>query len=135
MEHKNFYIASDRETPRVLIKEKDVYCLWIIVHRDFPKTERFGIGQKIENSFLDLLELTFASTYLVANQKILILSKTIAKLDNLKFFTQLAWESKLIKTEKYSEISKTLEEIGRMLGGWRKGLQAKDQKLPPQRQE
>ncbi|MHB1316487.1 MAG: four helix bundle protein [Minisyncoccota bacterium] len=103
------------------------------IHRDFPKVERFGIGQKIENSFLDVLELTFASIYLVSEQKILMLARTIAKLDNLKFFMQLAWESKLMSTEKYAGISKELEEIGRMLGGWRKGLfekQAEKQKTP-----
>lgn len=52
-----------------------------------------------------------------------MLSKTIAKLDNLKFFMQLAWENKLIPTEKYTTISGNLEEIGRQIGAWRKGLQ------------
>ena len=44
---------------------------------------------------------------------------------------QLAWEAKLLPTEKYGNISTSLEEIGRMLGGWRKGLQEKlKQKTP-----
>lgn len=121
-------LPPPREAPKVLLKEKETYRLWLPLHRDFPKVERFGIGQKIEQSFLGVLELTFASVYLASEQKILMLSRTIAKLDNLKFFMQLAWESKLIPTEKYANISKNLEEIGRMLGGWRKGLQTK---LPP----
>ena len=123
-----------REAPKVLTREKEVYRLWITLHRDFPKVERFGVGQKIEHSFLDLLELTFASVYLVSEQKILMLSRAIAKLDNLKFFMQLGWEAKLIPTEKYAKISGDLEEIGKMLGGWRKGLQEKQlekQKLSP----
>ena len=121
-----------REAPKVLLKEKDVYRLWLPVHRDFPKVERFGIGQKIEQSFLDVLELTFASIYLSTEQKILMLSRAITKLDNLKFFMQLAWESKLIPTEKYAAISSELEEIGRMLGGWRKGLLEKEKTKLPQ---
>jgi hypothetical protein len=84
-----------------------------------------GLGSKIEQSFLDVLEFTFASVYLVNESKILMLSKTIAKLDNLKFFMQLAWESKLMTTEQYSKIAGELEEIGRQLGSWRKGLQTK----------
>jgi hypothetical protein len=83
-----------------------------------------------------VLELTFASIYLASEQKILMLSRTIAKLDNLKFFMQLAWESKLIPTDKYATLSKSLEEIGKMLGGWRKGLQEKlvvKQKTPAQK--
>lgn len=106
----------------MLLKEKEIYTHWIKIHRDFPKVERLGIGQKIEQSFLELLELTFTSVYLAPEQKIILLGRTIAKMDNLKFFMQLAWESKLIPTDKYSTISGNLEEIGRMLGGWRKGL-------------
>jgi hypothetical protein len=93
--------------------------------RDFPKVERIGIGAKIELSFLIVLELTFTSTYLPPEQKIISLTNTISKLDILKFFAQLAWEEKLIPTEKYADLSKQLEEIGRMLGGWKKGLQTK----------
>jgi hypothetical protein len=83
------------------------------------------LGQKIENSFLDLLELTFTSVYLAPEQKIILLGRTIAKLDSLKFFLQISWESKLIPTDKYSTLSLGLEEVGRQLGGWRKGLQEK----------
>lgn len=87
--------------------------------------ERFGIGQKIEHSFLAVLELTFTAAYLPPEQKIIMLGKTISQLDILKFFMQLAWESKLIPTNKYAELSQKLEEIGRMLGGWKKGLESK----------
>jgi hypothetical protein len=83
------------------------------------------VGQKISQSFLDVLELTFTASYLPPDQKIIMLGKTISRLDILKFFTQIAWENKLISTEKYLELSKKLQEIGRMLGGWRKGLQNK----------
>jgi hypothetical protein len=54
-----------------------------------------------------------------------MLNKAITKLDIVKFFGQLAWESKLIPTDKYSEFIASLEEIGRQLGGWKKGLQKK----------
>jgi hypothetical protein len=121
----NTIITPPREVPKVLLKEKETYRVWTSLHRDFPKVERLGLGSKIEQSFLDVLEFTFASVYLVNESKILMLSKTIAKLDNLKFFMQLAWESKLMTTEQYSKIAGELEEIGRQLGSWRKGLQTK----------
>ena len=53
----------------------------------------------------------------------------LTRLDILKFFSQLAWENKLIPNDKYIELFERLLEIGRMLGGWRKGLLEK--KLPP----
>lgn len=114
-----------RETPAVLLKEKESYSYWLILYRNFPKTERFGIGQKINYLFIEVLELSFNASYLPAEPKIIILGKTISKLDILKFFTQLAWENKLIPSDKYINLSKNFEEIGRMLGGWKKGLQSK----------
>ncbi len=102
-----------------------VYRTWISLHKNFPRIERLGIGAKIENTFLDVLEYTFVAMYLASDQKILMLSKTIAKLDKLKFFVQIAWENKLIPEEKYALISLDFEEIGQQLGAWRKGLLTK----------
>jgi len=95
------------------------------LHRNFPKVERLGIGQKIGHSFLSVLEMTFAAAYLPPGPKIILLGKTKSRLDVLKFFAQIAWENKLIPNEKYLELSAKLEEIGRMIGGWKKGLEKK----------
>ena len=108
----------------VILKEKEAYQFWLTLSRNFPRVERLGLGQKIEGAFLSVLESSFSSAYLPPEPKILLLGKTISKLDVLKFFCKLAWESRLIPTDKYTELSEKLEEIGRMLGGWRKGLQS-----------
>lgn len=114
--------------PVVIAKEKEAYQSWLILHRNFPKTERFGVGKKIDQSFLDCLEWSFAASYLPPERKVILLEKILSRLDVLKFFLQLAWETKLVHTEQYIDLSKKLEEIGRMLGGWKKGL---DKKLSP----
>ncbi|MDP1706696.1 MAG: four helix bundle protein [bacterium] len=80
------------------------------------------MGQKIDNFFLDSLEMIFASIYLPPEQKMPLLAKAISKIDAVKFFLQIVWENKLIAAEQYSELIMKLQEIGRMLGGWRKGL-------------
>ena len=118
-------LPPPRELPQVILKSKETYRFWLTLYRDFPKVERYGIGNKIEQAFLDVLEYTFCLTYLPPEHKIPMLNKSITKLDIVKFFAQLAWESKLIPTDKYSELISGLEEIGRQLGGWKKGLQKK----------
>jgi hypothetical protein len=40
----------------------------------------------------------------------------------MRFFIQLAWEAKLLTTIQHALLLKSLEEVGRMLGGWKKGL-------------
>ncbi len=111
--------------PAVITKEKEAYQFWLMLHKNLPKTERFGLGQKIEQAFLDVLECTFMAAYLPPEQKIIMLGKTISRLDILKFFFQLAWENKLMPKDHYITLSQKLDEIGRMLGGWRKGLLSK----------
>jgi len=98
---------------------------WLALQRNFGRAERFGIGRKIDWAFLEVLELSFTASYLPPDPKIILLGKTITRLDILKFFVQVVWENKLIPEEKFVELSKKLEEIGRMLGGWKKGLLSK----------
>ena len=114
--------SPPQRSPVVILKQKEAYQYWLAIHRNFPRVERLGIGQKIEDLFLETLEFSFSCIYLPPESKIIMLGRTISKIDTLKFFYQLAWESKLIPTDKYTELSEKLEEIGRMLGGWRKGL-------------
>jgi len=112
-------------SPAVILKGKEAYQSWLVLHRNFPRTERYNLGRRIDLVFLEVLELSFTASYLPPEQKIIFLSKAISRLDILKFFLQLAWENKLIPLKKYSGLSQNLHEIGRMLGGWKKGLQKK----------
>jgi hypothetical protein len=112
--------------PIVLVKTKEAYAAWFKILTDFPKIYRYNLGGKIENYFLLLLENIFLTSYLSGEKKIMQLEKAILNLDNLKFFLQLAWENKCLANNKYIGLSGQLDEIGRMLGGWRKGLETKN---------
>ena len=93
------------------------------IQRNFPKVERLGLGIKIDQNFLAVLDYTFTSAYLPRNMKSATLSKAISRLDMVKFFLQLAWEIKLVTNEKYIELADSLESIGKDLGSWRKSLE------------
>lgn len=82
---------------------------------------------------LNVLENIFVAIYLSPEQKIPKLTTAISKLDGVKFFLQIAWENKCILNDRYSILSEELNELGRMLGGWKKGLIAKT--LPPHARE
>ncbi len=114
--------------PSALLKTKTAYSVWFKIYNDFPKAHRYILGGKIEDYFLGLLENIFISIYLAPEQKIPRLVIAISKLDGVKFFLQIAWENKCLKDDRYSTLSEKLEEIGKMLGGWKKGLK---KKTPP----
>ncbi|MBI2098970.1 four helix bundle protein [Candidatus Uhrbacteria bacterium] len=100
-----------------------VYKLWDEFKNHLPKKSKYALGTKIELCFLDILELLFISGSLSKEQKLPLLYKASGKLNLLKFFLQIAWELKNIDNKKYIMLSEHLNEIGKMLGGWIKGLQ------------
>ena len=83
------------------------------------KTARYSIGNKIDSLFGEILESIFRATYLPKKEKFPFLDKAIISLDVLKFFLQIAWEIKAIDNKKYVIISEPLNNIGKMLGGWK----------------
>lgn len=109
----------------VLQKLKTTYKRWIVIHRNMPRTERSGIGQKIDGLFLELLEQIRKAEYMAIGQKIIILEKILTLIDSLRFFLQIAWEIKQIPNNQYIVIGKEVENIGKMIGGWRKSLLTK----------
>lgn len=101
------------------------YKLWHSYRSSIPKQSRFTLGAKIDTLFIDTLELFYIASYLGKEEKLIALQKTNTKLDVLKFFLQISWELSVFDTKKYAELSQSLEEIGRMLGGWKRGLESK----------
>jgi hypothetical protein len=49
----------------------------------------------------------------------------ISKNDILKYLLQIAYENKFVKEKEYLELSGKLQEVGKILGGWKKGIEIK----------
>lgn len=106
----------------VLEKSKTMYKTWMEIHRNVERRARFGLGTKIDILFLDILELLRKAAYASIDKKLPVLDQTLQHLDTLRFFFQLLWETRLVSNEKYISLAPQIEELGRMVGGWRKGL-------------
>ena len=102
-----------------------VYKLWQEYRDNLAKKYRFTLGGKIDTLFIEIIELLYTASYLSKQEKLPYLQKAIKRLDVLKFFFQVAWEIKALNNKKYIAISEQLNEIGRMLGGWLRGIQSK----------
>lgn len=99
------------------------------IHRNVERTARFGLGLKFDNSFLDLLELLRKAIYTPIDKKIVLLDLAIDKTDAIKFFLQILWENKLIANKQYLLLETDIQNLGRMIGGWKKGLISKTSAL------
>jgi len=103
----------------------EVYKLWYEYRNNFPKKSRYTLGDKIDSLFIQTLELLFIASYQTKEEKLHSLGLAIKNLDLLKFFIRISWELKLLDNQKFITLSEKLQEIGRMLGGWKKGLETK----------
>ncbi|OGZ64088.1 MAG: hypothetical protein A2730_03065 [Candidatus Staskawiczbacteria bacterium RIFCSPHIGHO2_01_FULL_39_25] len=106
-----------------------MYKTWMEIHRNMERAARFGIGNKVDVLFLRILELLRKSMYAPINKKIVLLEEVSDHIDSFRFFFQLLWETKLVSNKEYSSFGAEIENLGKIVGGWKKGLLTK---LPPQ---
>ena len=92
------------------------------------KGARYTIGTRIENKFLDLLELAYITYFTGKEKKAKKIAECIFLLDTLKFIVSVDWETKIISEKQFEEVALKLEEIGKMLGGWKNSLENQEKK-------
>ena len=83
-----------------------------------PKFERYTLGEKIENTILESIELTVIANSSSKFEKERYLLKTNAKIELLKILYRIALNCKIIEARIYLEIQKDLQDIGRQTQGW-----------------
>ena len=93
-----------------------------------PRVGRYTTGARIENHFLDLLELIYKAYYASMENKSEIIVKAISKNDIIKYLLQITFENKLVKEKQYLELSNKLQEVGKILGGWKNSIENKIEK-------
>ena len=102
--------------------------LWVSIVPHIPKTARYTIGVRIEETFLDVLEQTYIAYFSPKDQKQKIIAGCILKNDTLKFLLSVAWEDKMISNSHYEQIALKLNEVGKMFGGWQKNVNNPEKK-------
>jgi len=124
MNQLNFHsqnIYSSNPPPRllpVLQKLKDAYLFWYQNYAVLPKTHRYSLGEKTDKFFVEVIEAVITASFLNQTEKLPYVRLAIRKIDMLKIFLMLLWETKSLDNKKYIAMSVKLDEVGKMLGGW-----------------
>lgn len=100
----------------------EFYKLFHIYIKLFPKTEKYSLGQKIENLILTSLEQSILAARAIKQEKTILLNKIDKNVNLLKILIRLAYDTKSIDNKKYIILQEQLQEIGKMIGGWLKSL-------------
>jgi len=84
----------------------------------FPRAYRFILGDRILNNVYDVLDLLVAAKY--TRDKWDLLDRANLRLEQVRFQVRLAHDEHLMSTRQYEVVARLIDEVGRLVGGWRK---------------
>ena len=123
-EIRNFLKKMKSVEKLKIFKKLFAFSKWLMNHTmKFPKSHRFSIAVKLENTVLELIEVIAAAN--MRKDKSELLGQADEKLLYLKILCRLSYEMKFIAVRSYEYASKELSETGRMLGKWIQQQQTK----------
>lgn len=95
------------------------FLMWLVpTVEKFPRTQKFLLGDRIQTTALDVLECLIEATY--TRDRKGQLARANLGIEKLRFFFRLAVELHYVDRRRYQHAARTLDEIGRLIGGWAK---------------
>jgi len=94
---------------------------WLIpVTVKFPRQQRFVLAGAVQRVALRFQEQLIAAAY--TDAPLTILRKADATLMTLRVYLRLCKDLKLLSFGQYEHVTRMVNEIGRLLGGWIKSV-------------
>jgi hypothetical protein len=109
--------SNDKDLP-IFVKWLD-FLKWLLLTTDkFPKKARFTFSDRINNLALNIVEDLVEARY--TKQRGIILARTNLNLEKLRVLIRISYELRFISFKAYEQATYSINEVGRMLGGWLK---------------
>ncbi|MGO9743424.1 MAG: diversity-generating retroelement protein Avd [Roseiarcus sp.] len=97
------------------------FLLWLVpTVEKFPRDQKFLLGDRIQTTALDVLEFLVEATY--TRDRRALLARANLGIEKLRFLFRLAFELKHLGSRRYEYAARSLNEIGRLIGGWLEAL-------------
>jgi len=110
------------EHETIITKAYDFLLYLIPQLSKYPRNQKFILADRIQILSMDILDSFLEAYYTSGPRKMEILVNTNVKLEKLRYLIRLSHDLQLINTHRYEVISSKINEIGKMLGGWRNSL-------------
>jgi hypothetical protein len=108
---------KDQPVQSPIFAKTSDFILWLLHHTEkFPKSERFRLAKRIEDSAFDFYEALIRAVK--SSNKKRVLYQADLELDKLRLYVRLAHARQLTSHEQYGFAANALTEIGKLLGGW-----------------
>ena len=113
--------STSSSEPALVVQRAYDLTLWLLPKTEkFPRSLRFSLGDRIVAVTLALLETLVEAAY--TSQKAGLLDLANRKANSLRYLLRLAKDLRLMSADSQAFAAERLEEIGRMIGGWRKSV-------------
>ncbi len=107
--------AKEKELS-ILIKWME-FLKWLLSTTEkFPKRVRFTFADRINNLALDMVEDLTEAQY--THQKRAVLQRVNLRLEKLRILLRISCEQKYLSYKAYEHAMRSVNEVGKMLGGW-----------------
>ncbi len=103
-------------------KTYDLIAYLIPATQSFPKSQRFVLAKRIQDTALDFNDLLILARKVRVDDRRDVLRRADAKLEALRICLRLAMELGFLPFGQYEHASGMLVEVGKLLGGWREKL-------------
>jgi hypothetical protein len=114
-------VMSERKQSPIFTRSSD-FIVWLLDHTEkFPKSERFRMAKRLEDSAFRFYELLVETTRSSHHKRQLLLEADI-ELEKLRLYMRMSHARKLTSQSQYHFVAENLVEIGKLLGGWLKSL-------------
>ena len=111
-----------RSQSPIFVKTYD-FLLWLLpLTMQFPKNQRFLLAEKISQLAMDFYDLILEGA-LTQTKEIGFFSKADLRLNKIRLYLRLSFDLHCLSMSQYEFASKSLDEIGRLLGGWKNKVQ------------
>jgi hypothetical protein len=114
---------NDLDIP-IFKKTYDLYKEFSLLRTTVPKKDRYTIWQSCEEYILEMMECILTASQLQKDMKLPVLEKASLKLNMTRVFMRLMKDTKALDSKHYIAFQASLDEIGRMLGGWIRSTKA-----------
>ena len=95
------------------------FILWVVpTVEKFPRSQKFLIGDRIQSGATAVLEALVEATYTRGREK--MLNEANLGIEKLRFLFRLANDLRLLDLRRYEHAARALDDIGRLIGGWKK---------------
>jgi len=102
--------------PTIFTKTHDLLTWVMPITEGFPKSQRFVLAKRVQDTILDLYELIVRARRVADRGTVLF--QADLKLEQWRLYWRLCQDLKFITPGQYEHGARMVDEVGRLLGAW-----------------